>query len=91
MIVEVLGPEPPCVRCQKTLDVVNKAVEELNLNCEVKKVDAYAKSTIEKYGLVFTPAVAIDGKLFIAGRIPSLDEVKRVLKARVHSKDQSTK
>jgi small redox-active disulfide protein 2 len=80
MIVEVFGPEPPCPRCMRALEIVKQAVKELRLNCEVKKIDAYSKSTIFRYGLVFTPAVAIDGKVFAAGRIPSVDEVKRILR-----------
>lgn len=79
MLVEVFGPEPPCWRCMKTLEVVNQAVKELQLDCEVAKIDAYSRPTIAKYGLVFTPAIAIDGKVCIAGRIPSLDEVKKLL------------
>jgi len=84
MIVEVFGPEPPCPRCMRTLEIVKQAVEDLQLNCEVKKIDAYSKSTIAKYGLVFTPAVAVDGKVFVAGRIPSPDEVKRILHGLQH-------
>jgi small redox-active disulfide protein 2 len=88
MIVEVFGPEPPCPRCLRTLEIVKQAVLESNLNCEVKKIDAYSKSTVAKYGLVFTPAVAIDGKIFVAGRIPSLDEVKRILNVAANTENQ---
>jgi len=85
MIVEVFGPEPPCPRCIKTLEVVKQASEELQVDCEVRKVDAYSRETIAKYGLVFTPAVAVDGRVFVAGRIPSVDEVKRILQATARS------
>jgi small redox-active disulfide protein 2 len=90
MIVEVFGPEPPCPRCLRTLEIVKQAVEESQFNCEVKKIDAYSKATLTKYGLVFTPAVAIDGKVFVAGRIPSVDEVKRALRATANAKEQKT-
>lgn len=91
MIVEVFGPEPPCWRCMRTLEVVKQAVKEMQLNCEVRKIDAYSKSTIAKYGLVVTPAVAIDGKVFIAGRIPSLDQVKHILSVTAHIRERETK
>lgn len=81
MIVEVLGPEPPCARCKKTFDIVKQAVDELKLSYEVKKIDAFSRSTISRYGLVLTPAVAIGGKISIAGRIPGLNEVKNLLSA----------
>lgn len=91
MIIEVFGPEPPCPRCMRTLEIVKQAVRESQLNCEVKKIDAYSKSTVAKYGLVFTPAVTINGKVFVAGRIPSVDEVKHILRVAAHIKEQETK
>lgn len=75
----------------RTLEVVKQAVKEMQLNCEVRKIDAYSKSTIAKYGLVVTPAVAIDGKVFIAGRIPSLDQVKHILSVTAHIRERETK
>jgi small redox-active disulfide protein 2 len=91
MIVEVFGPEPPCPRCLRTLEIVKQAVKELQINCEVKKIDAYSKLTVAKYGLVFTPAVAVDGKVFVAGRIPSVDEVKRILHVVTNAENQKMK
>jgi small redox-active disulfide protein 2 len=87
MIVEVFGPEPPCPRCMRTLEIVKQVVNELQLNCEVKKIDAYSKAIIARYGLVLTPAVAINGRVFIAGRIPSVEEVKRILNVTANFKD----
>jgi hypothetical protein len=75
----------------RTLEVVKQAVKEMQLNCEVRKIDAYSKLTIAKYGLVVTPAVAIDGKVFIAGRIPSLDQVKHILSVTAHIRERETK
>lgn len=91
MIIEVFGPEPQCPRCMRTLEIVRQAVKELQLNCEVKKIDAYSKSTIARYGLVFTPAGAINGRVFVAGRIPSVKEVKRILNVTLTSKNKEQK
>jgi small redox-active disulfide protein 2 len=89
MIIEIFGPEPPCSRCIRTLEIVKQAVSESQLqNCTISKINAYAPSTIQKYGLVFTPAVAIDGKVVIAGRIPSVDEIKRRLLADANPKEK---
>lgn len=86
MIIEVFGPEPPCYRCLATMKIVNLAAVELQLkNYEVYKLDAYAKPTVEKYGLVITPAVAIDGKIVVFGKVPSLDEMKELLLANLKS------
>lgn len=88
MIIEVLGPEPPCYRCMTTLEIVKKTAAELQLeNCEIYKINAYDKSTIEKYGLVITPAVAIDGRIVIFGRIPKKDEIKQLLLVNAKPKE----
>jgi len=92
MIIEVFGPEPPCYRCLKTMEIVNLAAVELQLkNYEIYKLNAYAPSTIEKYGLIFTPAVAIDGKIVVFGRIPSVDEMKELLLANGVAKESGQK
>ena len=84
MIVEVLGVEPPCHRCKKTLEAVNKAVSELHLeNCSISKLNSYSPLTIEKYGVVFTPAVAINGKIVVSGRLPNEKELKKLLAKNV--------
>ena len=92
MIIEVLGPEPPCYRCVTTLEIVKTTAAELQLeNCEISKINAYDKSTIEKYGLVITPAVAIDGKIVVFGRIPSKDELKQLILVNTKSKELEQK
>lgn len=92
MIIEVLGPEPPCYRCITTLAIVKTAAAELQLeNCEIYRLNAYDKSTITKYGLVITPAVAIDGRIVVFGRIPSMDEMKQLLLVNAESKEHEQK
>lgn len=88
MIIEVLGTEPPCYRCLTTFEIAKTVAVELQLkNCEIHKINAYDKSTIEKYGLVITPAVAIDGKIVVLGRIPSKDQMKQLLNTNTKPKE----
>jgi len=92
MIIEVLGTEPPCYRCLTTFEIAKTVAAELQLeNCEIHKINAYDKSAIEKYGLVITPAVAIDGKIVVLGKIPSKDEMKQLLHANTKPKEQKQK
>jgi small redox-active disulfide protein 2 len=84
VMVEVLGPEPPCKRCLATLAVVRKVVEELGpQQFEVRKIDAFSNETIGRYGLVITPGLAVNQKIRISGRIPTEEEVKRILKETI--------
>ena len=73
--VEVLGPG--CARCQEVHRIVRQVVEESGLECEVVKVDSYPR--MMELGILATPAIAIDGKVVSAGRVPKPDEVRRVL------------
>jgi small redox-active disulfide protein 2 len=54
------------------------AVEELDSDAIVEKVTDMM--VIMEKGIVSTPAVAVDGKIVISGKIPSLDEAKRLIK-----------
>ncbi|MFI5166080.1 MAG: thioredoxin family protein [Thermoanaerobaculales bacterium] len=73
--IEVLGPG--CSRCQETYRVVRHVVEEAGLTCEVVKVEAYQR--MAELGVMATPAVAIDGGVVVAGRIPKAEEIRQLL------------
>ena len=73
--IEVFGPG--CVRCQETYRVVRHVVEQAGLACEVVKNESYPRMT--ELGIMATPAIAIDGKVVMTGRVPKADEVRRVL------------
>lgn len=75
MVIKVLGPG--CANCGRLEEVVRQAVARLGLDAEVVKVTDYAE--IMAYGVMSTPALVVDEELRLAGRVPSLDEVVRVL------------
>jgi len=78
MKIEVLGTG--CPKCKKTYRNAEKAVKELGIEAELVKV--YDSIEIAKRGVLETPALAVDGEIKIAGRIPSKDEIKELLKKR---------
>ena len=73
--VEVLGPG--CARCQEVHRIVRQVVEELGLTCAVVKSESYPRMI--ELGIMATPAIAIAGKVVMAGRVPKADEVRRAL------------
>lgn len=75
MVIKVLGPG--CMNCQKLEVLAHKAVEQLGLDAEIVKVTDIGQ--IMAYGVMSTPALVIDEKVVLAGRVPSLDEVVSVL------------
>ncbi|MFQ6125329.1 MAG: thioredoxin family protein [Candidatus Heimdallarchaeota archaeon] len=75
--IRVLGPG--CFRCKQVLLYVRKAVAELEIEAEIEYETDLAK--IIESGVIGTPALVIDGKVFTAGRIPSVEEIKEFLNA----------
>jgi len=76
MVIKVLGSG--CANCQKLEALANKAVVELGLDAQILKVTDYPE--IMAYGVMSTPALVVDEKLVLAGRVPSYDEVVTLLK-----------
>lgn len=78
MKIEIIGPG--CSRCIKTEEIVRKATEELKIQADICKVTDMIEIMNKK---VFrTPAVIIDGKIVIQGKIPSLEEIKNILQEK---------
>jgi small redox-active disulfide protein 2 len=74
-VIEVLGPG--CPRCYETHRVVRHVVEEAKLDCLVQKSESVDRMV--NLGVLKTPAIAFDGKVVFSGRIPSSDDVRKLL------------
>ncbi len=75
--VYVLGTG--CPKCRQVAENAKAAVQALSLEAEVVKVDTLPE--IAKFGVLSTPALAIDGTVKVAGRVPTVDEIKAWLSA----------
>ncbi|MFA8435821.1 MAG: thioredoxin family protein [Marinifilaceae bacterium] len=75
MEIKVLGPG--CKKCKTLQEATTKAVEELGITAEVTKVDDMLK--ILSYGVMSTPALVINEKVVVSGRVPSLSEIKEFI------------
>ncbi len=74
--IEVLGTG--CPKCKRTIRNVEEAVKDLKIPAEIRKVDDITE--IMNRGVMLTPAVFIDGKEKVVGRVPSVEELKVLLK-----------
>ncbi|HAM36162.1 MAG TPA: thioredoxin family protein [Elusimicrobia bacterium] len=72
MKIEVFGPG--CARCAKTEEVIKTVLAELKREAEVVKITDI-NEMVER-GVLFTPAVVVDGKKVCEGRIPTAAMVK---------------
>jgi small redox-active disulfide protein 2 len=75
MIIKVLGTG--CANCKKLEENTKKAVAELGIDATIEKVTEM--KDIMSYGVMKTPALVVDGKVKIMGRVPSADEIKKYL------------
>lgn len=71
----VLGPG--CKKCETLYAHVKQAADELGIDYELEKVSEIAK--MMPYGMVITPALAVDGVVKISGKAASVDEIKTAL------------
>ena len=69
--VQVLGTG--CPKCQQTAANAKEAAHVAGVQIELEKIEKPAD--IAKFGVMFTPALAIDGEVKVAGRIPTVDEI----------------
>ena len=76
MKIEILGPG--CPKCKKVAQITEQAVKELGVEAEIVKI-ADIKEIMNR-GVMFTPALAINGEIKSAGKIPTMEEIKNWLK-----------
>lgn len=75
MIIKVLGPG--CQNCKTLERVTREAVAELGVEATIEKVEDYP--TIVGYGVMSTPALVVDEKVVLSGRVPRTAEIRELL------------
>lgn len=76
-VIKILGTG--CPKCKKAEQVVRQVVEELGTDAEIIKVEDI--QDIMAYDVMRTPAVVIDEKVVLSGRVPNALDVKILLKS----------
>ena len=75
MVIKVLGPG--CVNCRKLEENAKAAVKELGIDAKVEKVENY--KDILAYGVMKTPALVVNEKVKVMGRVADTEEIKKLL------------
>lgn len=73
--VQILGTG--CPKCKKLAENTEAAAKALDLDCDIEKVTDI--NEIMKFGVMITPALAVDGQVKVVGKVPSPDEIKKML------------
>ena len=72
MKIQVLGTG--CQKCKLLAEHTEQAVAGLGLTAEITKVTDLKE--IMAFGVMMTPALVVDGKVVVGGRLPSKNEIK---------------
>lgn len=75
MKIQILGTG--CPKCKTLTQNAEIAVKELGIACELEKVTDMDE--ILSFGVMMTPALAIDGEVKSAGKVLSSEEIKKLL------------
>jgi len=73
--LQILGAG--CPKCKMLAELTETAAKDLGIEYEIEKVTDI--NDIMKFGVMMTPALAVDGQVKVVGKIPSPDEIKKML------------
>ncbi len=87
MKLEILGTG--CTRCKKLEQLTKEAVLELGIGATASVSKVEKLEDIIKYGVMLTPALAIDSKVVVAGRVPTKEEIKKFISGTSGKQEES--
>ena len=73
--LQILGTG--CPKCKKLAENAAAAAEALGIEYELEKITDI--NEIMKFGVMMTPALAVDGEVKVVGKVPGPDEIKSML------------
>ncbi len=72
--IQILGTG--CPKCKKLAENAEAAAKELGIEFEIEKVTDI--NEIMKFGVMVTPALAVDGEVKVVGKVLSPGEIKEL-------------
>ncbi|MGB7740776.1 MAG: thioredoxin family protein [Steroidobacteraceae bacterium] len=75
MKIQILGSG--CAKCRQLTAVAEQAAHDLGVQYDLEKVTDVKRYA--DFGVMFTPALVVDGVVKSSGKVPSIDEAKRLL------------
>ena len=77
MKLQILGTG--CAKCNQLAAATQAAADRLGLDYEMEKITDFIR--FAEFGVMVTPALVVDGKLKVAGRIPSDADLEKMLQS----------
>ncbi len=75
MKIQILGTG--CTKCKKLTENARAAADQIGIDYEIEKVTDV--SDIMEYGVMVTPALAVDGEVKLTGKVANVEEVKELI------------
>lgn len=75
MKIQILGSG--CAKCRQLTAVAEQAAQDLGVQYELEKVTDVRR--YPEFGVMFTPALVVDGVVKLSGKVPSLEEARQLL------------
>jgi len=75
MEIKILGTG--CAKCKTLEKLTREVVSKNEISASITKVEDIVE--IMKYNIMTTPALVIDGRVVVKGRVPSEAEIKQLL------------
>jgi small redox-active disulfide protein 2 len=76
MKVQILGTG--CPKCKKLAANAEEAIAKAGVDAQIEKIDKLAE--IVAFGVMSTPALAVDGDVKAAGKVLSVEQIEAILK-----------
>jgi small redox-active disulfide protein 2 len=73
--IQILGTG--CPKCKKLAELADNAAKEMGIEYLLEKVTDL--NEIMDFGVMVTPALAVDGEVKLVGKVPKIDEIKKLL------------
>ncbi len=73
--LQILGTG--CAKCDKLAENTESAAKDLGIDYELEKITQV--NDIATFGVMMTPALAVDGQVKVVGKVPDVDEIKGMI------------
>lgn len=87
--IEVIGVTPGCVNCKRAEENAHKVAEKMKgigIEVIVEKLDIMSPELIDKYGLLMSPSMAVNGVLRVNGKVPYERVIERFVREALDEK-----
>jgi hypothetical protein len=79
IVIEVIGLDPPCEKCDELLHNAKQAVELAGIEARVEKKWTLSPEIRERYGLLLSPALVLDGVVITQGKVYRTERIVGLL------------